>query len=314
MTSAPAARLILVGLPIGNPGDASLRVREVLAGASVIAAEDTRRLRTLLQVLGVQLAPQAKLISYFEGNEASRTPLLVQHLLQGHDVVLVTDAGMPSVSDPGYRLVAAALEHDIVVTVVPGPSAVLAALAVSALPVDRFCFEGFLPRKQAQRATRLAELAGEPRTLVFFEAPHRIGATLTALEQAFGPHRQAALCRELTKTYEQVLRAGLADLADQVAENPPRGEITLVVAGADPLTHTTPADPPSLAAQVGDLQAQGIERKQAIATAAAQAGVSKRQVFDALVQAKQATPLNPNDAAAVPDLPRRAGDSSRQLG
>jgi 16S rRNA (cytidine1402-2'-O)-methyltransferase len=191
-------------------------------------------------------------------------------------VLLVTDAGMPSVSDPGYRLVAAAVAAGVRVTVVPGPSAVLGALAVSGLPVDRFCFEGFLPRKAGERARRLAGLSGEERTMVFFEAPHRTSAALQAMAEAFGAGRSAAVCRELTKTHEEVARGTLADLVAWAAEGV-RGEVTVVVSGAvaAPL-----ADPATLRAAVAEAEAEGLTRKDAIATVAAGAGVPKREVYD----------------------------------
>ena len=197
----------------------------------MVAAEDTRRLRRLTTELGITIG--GRVVSYFEGNESARTPALVEALRAGQRVVLVTDAGMPSVSDPGYRLVAAAVERGVQVTAVPGPSAVLTALAVSGLPVDRFCFEGFLPRKPGERARRLAALAAEERTLVFFEAPHRTEATLAAMAEVLGDDRRAAVCRELTKTHEEVRRGGLAELAAWAGQGV-RGEVTLVVAGAVP--------------------------------------------------------------------------------
>jgi 16S rRNA (cytidine1402-2'-O)-methyltransferase len=203
--------------------------------------------------------------------------VLLEALLAGDRVLLVTDAGMPSVSDPGYRLVAAAVEADVLVTAVPGPSAVLTALAVSGLPVDRFCFEGFLPRKAGERARRLAALAREERTMVFFEAPHRTGAALAALAGAFGDDRAAAVCRELTKTHEEVRRGPLAELVAWAAEGV-RGEVTIVVAGA-----TGPelaGDPDSLRAAVSDLEAEGTSRKEAIVEVARRAGVPKREVYN----------------------------------
>ncbi|MDF2745120.1 MAG: rRNA (cytidine-2-O-)-methyltransferase, partial [Actinomycetia bacterium] len=187
--------LVLAGTPIGDPADASPRLARELASADVVAAEDTRRLRRLTRELGVE--PAGRVVSYFDANESSRTPELVEALLAGSRVLVVTDAGMPSVSDPGYRLVTAAVAAGVPVTAVPGPSAVLTALALSGLPVDRFCFEGFLPRKAGERARRLAELAAEPRTMVFFEAPHRLAAALSAMADVLGDHRPAAVCREL---------------------------------------------------------------------------------------------------------------------
>ncbi len=218
--------LVLAGTPIGDVADAPPRLAAELESADVVAAEDTRRLRRLTQALGVQVG--GRVVSYFEGNETARTPELVEALVGGARVLLVTDAGMPSVSDPGYRLVAAAVERDIKVTAVPGPSAVLTALALSGLPVDRFCFEGFLPRKAGERLSRLKEVAEDRRTLVYFEAPHRIDDTLAAMAEAFGDERRAAVCRELTKTYEEVKRGSLAELAAWAADGV-RGEITVVV-------------------------------------------------------------------------------------
>ncbi|MFL6059864.1 MAG: 16S rRNA (cytidine(1402)-2'-O)-methyltransferase [Marmoricola sp.] len=274
--------LVLAGTPIGRVEDAPPRLARELAGADVVAAEDTRRLKRLTSELGIELT--AKIVSYFEGNEQGRTPQLLEMLQGGARVVLVTDAGMPSVSDPGYRLVAAAVEAGIEVTSVPGPSAVLTALAVSGLPVDRFCFEGFLPRKSGERGRRLADLAGEQRTMVFFEAPHRTEAALVAMAGAFGDDRPAAVCRELTKTHEEVRRDGLAALATWAAEGV-RGEVTIVVSGA---AATGPVDDPAtLVAWVAEVEASGSTRKDAIVEVARRAGVPKRTVYD-LVHAKPA--------------------------
>lgn len=266
---------MLAGTPIGQVADAPPRLAAELAGADVIAAEDTRRLRRLVADLGIELT--GRVVSYFEGNEAARTPTLVEALEAGDRVVLVTDAGMPSVSDPGYRVVAAAVAAGIRVTAVPGPSAVLTALAVSGLPVDRFCFEGFLPRKAGERARRLSEVAAEQRTLVYFEAPHRTAAALEAMREAFGSDRPAAVCRELTKTYEEVRRGSLAELVEWANEGI-RGEITIVVAGAVPGAGVA-TDPASLRAAVADLEATGMRRKDAIAAIAVQAGLPKRDVY-----------------------------------
>ncbi|MFI9270666.1 16S rRNA (cytidine(1402)-2'-O)-methyltransferase [Kitasatospora sp. NPDC052896] len=274
--------LVLAGTPIGDVADAPPRLLAELASADVIAAEDTRRLRRLTQALGV--TPAGRVLSYFEGNEVGRTPELVEALTGGARVLLVTDAGMPSVSDPGYRLVAAAVAADVKVTAVPGPSAVLTALALSALPVDRFTFEGFLPRKAGDRARQLAEIAAEPRTMVFFEAPHRIAETLAAMADAFGADRPAAVCRELTKTYEEVRRGPIGELAEWAAEGV-RGEITVVVGGAPP---AAPAElsPAELAGRVATREEAGERRKEAIAAVAAELGLPKREVFDAVVAAK----------------------------
>jgi 16S rRNA (cytidine1402-2'-O)-methyltransferase len=277
--------LVLAATPIGRVADAPPRLAEELATADVVAAEDTRRLRRLTTDLGVTVT--GRVVSYFEGNESARTPVLLEALLNGERVLLVTDAGMPSVSDPGYRLVAAAVEHDVVVTAVPGPSAVLTALAVSGLPVDRFCFEGFLPRKTGERARRLAALAGEERTMVFFEAPHRTEAALAAMAEALGDDRAAAVCRELTKTHEEVRRGPLADLVAWAAEGV-RGEVTIVVAGADPAAEIA-ADAASLRAAVAELEAEGVRRKEAIVEVARRAGVPKREVYN-LVHGAQDRP------------------------
>lgn len=267
--------LVLAGTPIGQAGDAPPRLAAELAGADVVAAEDTRRLRRLTADLGIEIG--GRVVSYFEGNESARTPSLVEALVNGERVVLVTDAGMPSVSDPGYRLVVAAVEAGIRVTAVPGPSAVLTALAVSGLPVDRFCFEGFLPRKAGERSRRLADLGAEPRTMVFFEAPHRTEAALEAMRDVFGADRAAVVCRELTKTHEEVRRGPLGDLVDWAADGI-RGEVTIVVAGADPAAAVA-TDPASLRAAVAGLEESGMRRKDAIAAVAVQAGVPKRDVY-----------------------------------
>jgi len=273
--------LVLAATPIGRVGDAPPRLAEELAGADVVAAEDTRRLKRLCDDLGITLT--GRVVSYFDGNETARTPALVEALAAGQRVVLVTDAGMPSVSDPGYRLVLGALEAGAQVTAVPGPSAVLTALAVSGLPVDRFCFEGFLPRKAGERGRRLAALAAEERTMVFFEAPHRTAATLTAMAEAFGPGRSGAVCRELTKTHEEVRRGPLADLAAWAGDGV-RGEVTLVVAGADPVA-ALEADPETLRAAVAEREADGMSRKEAIVEVAGLAGVPRRQVYNLVHQA-----------------------------
>ncbi|MGW1345786.1 16S rRNA (cytidine(1402)-2'-O)-methyltransferase [Kribbella sp. NPDC002412] len=280
MMGPVTGRLVLAGSPIGDVLDASPRLGRVLGEADVVAAEDTRRLRRLTSDLGVVVA--GRVVSYFEGNERERTPELLDALTAGQTVVVVTDAGMPSVSDPGYRLVAAAIEAGVDVTAVPGPSAVLTALALSGLPVDRFTFEGFLPRKPGERARRLGELADEPRTMVFFEAPHRLAASLEAMAEAFGAERRTAVCRELTKTYEEVKRGPLSELAEWAADGV-RGEITVVVAGADPHKVLTPED---LAREVATDEDAGTPRKQAIADVAKRFNVPKRTVYDAVLAAR----------------------------
>ena len=278
MTDAAATvgTLVLAATPIGDPRDAAPRLGVELASAQVVAAEDTRRLRRLLSELDV--TPTGRVLSYHEHNEAARTPDLVERLLAGDRVVVVTDAGMPSVSDPGYRLVAAAVEAGVRVTCVPGPSAVLMALAVSGLPVDRFCFDGFLPRKPGERARVLADVADERRTMVFFEAPHRLPETLSAMAAAFGVDRRAAVCRELTKTYEEVRRGTLAELVEWAADGV-RGEITVVVAGAERVV-------PSLEEAVSGIRervAGGERLKDVCADVATRTGLSKKALYDAAV-------------------------------
>ena len=275
-------RVILAGTPLGRAEDASERLRTMLATAPVIAAEDTRRLRRLCADLAV--TPVGRIVSFFDANETGRVPQLIEELDAGRDVLVVTDAGMPAVSDPGYRLVTAAVAEGIEVTSLPGPSAVTTALAVSGLPVDRFCFEGFLPRKPGERRRALAALAAEPRTIVVFEAPHRLAGALADLAETFGPDRPAAVCRELTKTHEEVRRGSLGVLAAWAAAGPVRGEITLVVGGA--AAEPAGADPAALARLVATREAAGLSRKDAIADVAAECRVPKRAVFAAVVAAK----------------------------
>ena len=273
-----AGLLVLAATPIGRVADAPPRLAEELGTADVVAAEDTRRLKRLAADLDVTVT--GRVVSYFEGNETARTPQLLDALRSGERVLLVTDAGMPSVSDPGYRLVAAAVAEDLAVTAVPGPSAVLTALAVSGLPVDRFCFEGFLPRKAGERSRRLADLAAEQRTMVFFEAPHRTAAALGAMAEALGDDRPAAVCRELTKTHEEVRRGPLRDLVSW-AEGGVRGEVTIVVQGATAVAEV--GDDPALWRDlVAELETGGMPRKQAILDVARRAGVPKREVYDAV--------------------------------
>jgi 16S rRNA (cytidine1402-2'-O)-methyltransferase len=268
--------LVLAATPIGNVADASPRLRELLTTADVVAAEDTRRLRRLTDRLGVEIG--GRVVSYHDAVEAERTDALLADLRAGRTVLLVTDAGMPLVSDPGYRLVAAAAAADLPVTVAPGPSAVLAALAVSGLPADRWSFEGFLPRKRSERRSRLAALAADPRTLVLFEAPHRLPATLDDLSQTFGADRRAVACRELTKTHEEVRRGTLAELVAWAGSGV-RGEVTLVVAGADARS-AGPLDPDALRAAVEQLIDDGHSRRDAVDIVAAQRGISRRALYN----------------------------------
>lgn len=271
--------LILAGTPIGDSRDASLRLREVLVDADVIAAEDTRRFHTLAARLGIETT--APLVSYFEGNESERTPRLISDLEDGKTVVLVTDAGMPSISDPGYRLVKAAIDAEIPITVVPGPSAVLTALALSGLPVDRFTFEGFAPRKTAERKHALAELAEEQRTMVFFEAPHRLADFLTTAAEVFGSGRKAAVAREMTKPYEEVKRGSLGDLAEWAKENA-RGEICIVISGAEkPALTLTEA-----IHMVQRRVSEGEKLSSAVSEVAGFTGIRRKDLYTAALQAR----------------------------
>ncbi|MBE1500822.1 16S rRNA (cytidine1402-2'-O)-methyltransferase [Amycolatopsis lexingtonensis] len=274
-------RLVLAATPLGDVRDASPRLAEALAEADVIAAEDTRRLRSLASAL--EVTPRGRVVSFYEDVETARLPKLLESLRAGETVVLVTDAGMPSVSDPGFRLVAACVASEIPVTCLPGPSAVTTALALSGLPCDRFCFEGFAPRKPGERTRWLTSLVSEPRTVVFFESPHRLASLLSDAASVLGASRQAAVCRELTKTYEEVKRGSLPDLAAWAAEGV-RGEITVVLAGAAPRSVSV-AD---LVSEVADRVASGERLKSAAAEVAEAAGVSKKELYDAVLAARKA--------------------------
>ena len=276
-----AGRLVLGGAPLGQPGDVGPRLRTAMATADVLAVEDTRRLHRLATDLEVQLS--GRVVTFHESVERSRLPGLLDALAEGRTVLLLTDAGMPSVSDPGYTLVRAAIEAGVEVTSVPGPSAVTTALAVSGLPVDRFCFEGFLPRKAGERRSRLAGLADERRTMVFFESPHRLADALTDAAAVMGEGRPAAVCRELTKTHEEVRRGPLAELASWAADGV-RGEITLVVGGAP--AGPVSLSPSELAAEVAAEEAAGATRKDAIRAVVVRTGLPRRTVYDAVVAAK----------------------------
>ena len=273
-------RLVLAATPIGNPEDASPRLRALLESADVVAAEDSRRLAALADRLGVR--PRGRVVSHHEHNEGARVTELLDEVRSGGTVLVVSDAGMPSVSDPGFVLVRAAAAEGLTVTVVPGPSAVLTALAVSGLPTDRFCFEGYPPRRPGERRRALEGLAGEQRTMVFFEAPHRLGATLDAMVDALGANRPAAVCRELTKTYEETLRGTLAELAAW-AQGEVRGEIVVVVGGA-PARSATPAElVPEVLARVE----AGERLKDVVAEVAAAGGLPKRDLYAAALAARK---------------------------
>lgn len=274
-----AGRLVLAATPLGNAGDATDRLRELLSTADIIAAEDTRRTRHLASALGVTIAGQ--LISFYDHVEVAKAPQLVDAIAAGKVVALVTDAGMPSVSDPGYRLVAACVAADVPVSCVPGASAVTTAIALSGLPVERFCFDGFAPRKSGERRRWLVELATERRAVVFFESPHRIAQCLVDAAEVLGPDRQAAVCRELTKTYEQVKRGSLAELAEW-AQGDVRGEITVVLAGApEPV-----ASAELLIGRVAELVDAGTRLKDACA-AVATGSVGKRELYEMFLESRR---------------------------
>lgn len=272
--------LILAATPIGDAQDASLALCQALVEADVIAAEDTRRLRTLLARLGIET--KASIVSYFDGNEQARTPGLIEQMHAGAHVVVATDAGMPSVSDPGYRLVTAAIADGIQVTSVPGPSAVLTALALSGLPVDRFCFEGFAPRKAGERRRYLHDLADETRTMIFFEAPHRLADFLQAAREAFGPDRRAAVCRELTKPHEEVVRATLDQLYAWAAGEV-RGEISVVIEGAG----QRPIGLDQAGDYVAELQGQGLKMSQAVARVAKTYSVDRKELYSHMLARRE---------------------------
>lgn len=273
-------RIVLAATPIGNAGDASDRLRDALATADVVAAEDTRRTRDLATRLGLRIG--GELIAVHDHNEGERAAVLVERAAAGQTVVVVSDAGMPTVSDPGFRVVEAAAAAGVDVTVLPGPSAALTALALSGLPTDRFAFEGFLPRKAGERAGRLASLATEDRTLVFFEAPHRLAATLAAMAHAWGGQRRATVSRELTKTYEETRRGTLDELAEWATASEPRGEIVITVGGRPVESLGLPA----LVAEVLARAASGERAKDAVADVAATAGVPSRELYAAVLEAR----------------------------
>ena len=276
-----AGRLLLAATPLGLPSDASARLVSALASANVVAAEDTRRVRSLAQALDVRIT--GKVVSLFDQNEAARVPALLDAIKGGATVLVVSDAGMPLISDPGYRLVAACVDAGLPVSCLPGPSAVTTALAVSGLPSDRFCFEGFAPRKHSARVSWLATLATEQRTCVFFESPRRLADCLRDAVEALGPSRRAVVCRELTKTHEEIVRGSLAELADWAAEGV-LGEITVVLAGAVPR-----ADTPALVAEVNALVDAGARVKDACAevVAAHPGAPSRRELYDAVLRLRQ---------------------------
>ena len=275
-------KLQLAGVPLGNPSDASARLLSAIKSASIIAAEDSRRFQRLCQDLGV--SSEARVLSFFEGNEEERTEQLLKELKNGADVLVVTDAGMPTVSDPGFKLVRAAVEANIPVEVLPGPSAVTTALALSGLPTDRFCFEGFVPRTQGARNKFFENLKFESRTIVFFEAPHRLLETLDVAAEILGEDRKAALCREMTKTYEETVRGNLAEIKSWASSKEILGEITIVISGA--AEGAKEVSQQEIIDAVRKLEDVGMDRKEAIAAVSQELDLPKRDVFDAMVAAK----------------------------
>jgi 16S rRNA (cytidine1402-2'-O)-methyltransferase len=277
-------RLVLAATPLGQARDASGRLMDALATADVVAAEDTRRVRTLAAALGVRIG--GRVISHYDAVEAARLPGLLDDVRAGRTVLVVSDAGMPAVSDPGYRIVAAAAAEGLPVTCLPGPSAVTTALVLSGLPCERFCFDGFAPRRAGERRRWLSTLRSEERAAVFFESPHRLAETLAAAVEVLGGDRAAAVCRELTKTYEEVLRGPLHELAEWASASQVRGEITVVLAGAAP-SSAPPVD--SLVGAVQERVADGERLKDAVGAVATAAGVAKRALYEAALAARPPT-------------------------
>ena len=275
--------LILAATPLGNPGDASPRLRAAIESASIIAAEDSRRFHRLCSDIEVTFS--ARVLSFFEGNEEDRTRELLGELQSGANVLVVSDAGMPTISDPGFRLMRDAIQCGIKVQVIPGPSAVTMAVALSGLPTDRFTFEGFPPRASGARLASFEKLRHEERTMVFFEAPHRIGDSLGDAVAVFGAQRRAAICREMTKRYEETIRGSLAELSSWADSNEVLGEITLVVEGASTDSASMSAD--EMVARVREFEGAGMDRKAAIASVAQEFGIAKRLVYAAVVDANK---------------------------
>ena len=275
--------LILAATPLGNPGDASTRLKSAIESASIIAAEDSRRFHRLCADIEVTFT--ARVVSFFEGNEEDRTRELLAELKSGATVLVVSDAGMPTISDPGFRLMRDAIAEGIDVSVIPGPSAVTMAVALSGLPTDRFSFEGIPPRTAGARLATFEKLRFEERTMVFFEAPHRLDESLTDCVNVFGPDRQAAICREMTKRYEQTIRGTLAELSQWAKANEVLGEITLVIAGA--VTDSASLTAVDMVARVREFESAGMDRKGAIATVAQEFGIAKRLVYAAVVDANK---------------------------
>lgn len=275
--------LILAATPLGNPADASTRLKSAIADATIIAAEDSRRFHRLCS--DIEITFTARVISFFEGNEDERTQELLAELESGSHVLVVSDAGMPTISDPGFRLMREAISRGLEVSVIPGPSAVTMAVALSGLPTDRFTFEGFPPRTCGARLATFEKLRHEERTMVFFEAPHRLGDSLSDAQSVFGNARRAAICREMTKRYEETIRGNLAQLSTWADTHEVLGEITLVIEGATFDSASLTAD--DMVARVREFEAAGMDRKGAIASVAAEFSIAKRMVYAAVVDANK---------------------------
>jgi len=275
--------LILAATPLGNPGDASPRLKSAIENASIIAAEDSRRFHRLCADIKVTFT--ARVLSFFEGNEIDRTRELISELKSGATVLVVSDAGMPTISDPGFRLMRDAIAEGIEVSVIPGPSAVTMSVALSGLPTDRFSFEGFPPRTAGARIATFEKLRFEERTMVFFEAPHRLADSLVDAVTVFGADRRGAICREMTKRYEETIRGNLGELSAWASTNEVLGEITLVIAGA--ATDSASLTAADMVGRVREFEKAGMDRKSAIATVAEEFGIAKRLVYAAVVDANK---------------------------
>jgi 16S rRNA (cytidine1402-2'-O)-methyltransferase len=280
--------LTLAATPLGNPADASARLREAIENAQVVAAEDSRKFHRLCADLQIQF--RGRVISFFEGNELERTAEILAMLHTGSSILVVSDAGMPTISDPGFRLMRDAIASGIQVAVIPGPSAVTTAIAIAGLATNRFVFEGFSPRTSGAREKFFETLRDEERTIVWFEAPHRLLESLEDAIAVFGPLRQGAICREMTKRYEETIRASLADLLSWARNNEVRGEITIVLEGAPSNSAVVTSE--GIVFRVTEFEAAGMDRKSAIATVAEEFSVAKRVVFAAMVDAKSASRIS----------------------
>lgn len=274
--------LLIAATPLGNPADASARLIAAIASAQIIAAEDSRRFHRLASDLNVKFS--ATIISFFEGNEEERTSEVLSLLKEGKEVLLISDAGMPTISDPGFKLIRAAIGEGIALTVLPGPSAVTTAIALSGFPTDRFAFEGFAPRTSGAREKFYEELRFESRTTVFFEAPHRLVDSLATAEKVLGSDREICICRELTKQYEEIVRMSLGDAVKWSQSKEILGEITIVLAGVEAIAQAK--SEAEIVARVKSLEGVGMERKAAISAVADEMGIPKRLIFDAMVAAK----------------------------